>query len=234
MLFSTTCHPQTNGQIELVNHILSTMFRDILKKNLKMWEECSTHIEFSYKFSVHSTKKMCSSEIFYGFIPHAPIDLLSIPSFERVKFDARICSNLIFKMHKLIKENIKHLNNKYKLAGSHDRKHVVFEPGDLVWLHLRKDHFSDLHKSKLMPRANGPFKVLQRINDNAYKIDLPTKFRVSPTFNIAYLKPYLGEEEESPSKMTSIQEGGHDIMSSTVALIPAGLLTTARAKQLNC
>jgi hypothetical protein len=27
------------------------------------------------------------------------------------------------------------------------------EPSDLVWVHLRKDRFPDLRKSKLMPRA---------------------------------------------------------------------------------
>ena len=29
-----------------------------------------------------------------------------------------------------------------------------FEPGDLVWLHLRKDRFPKLRKSRLMPRAD--------------------------------------------------------------------------------
>ena len=32
-------------------------------------------------------------------------------------------------------------------------------------------------------------------------------FGVSPTFNIADLKPYLGEEDELPSRTTSFQEG---------------------------
>lgn len=36
-----------------------------------------------------------------------------------------------------------------------------------------------------MPRADGPFKVLEKINDNAYKLELPADFGVSPTFNIA-------------------------------------------------
>ena len=83
----------------------------------------------------------------------------------------------------------------------------MFAPGDLVWLHLRKVRFLDLRKSKLMPRADGPFKVLGKINDNAYKLVLPADFRVSPTFNIADLKPYLGEEDELPSRTTSFQEG---------------------------
>ena len=58
-----------------------------------------------------------------------------------------------------------------------------------------------------MPRAAGPYKIIEKINDNAYKLELPPEFRVSPTFNIADLKPYLGEEDELESRMTQIQEG---------------------------
>jgi hypothetical protein len=47
-----------------------------------------------------------------------------------------------------------------------------------------------------MPHAAGPFKVLEKINDNAYKLELPPEFGVSPTFNISDLKPYLGAEDE--------------------------------------
>jgi hypothetical protein len=82
--------------------------------------------------------------------------------------------------------------------------------GDLVWLHLRKDRFPELRKSKLMPCAAGPYKILVKINDNAYKLELPPEFWVSPTFNIADLKPYLGEEDELESRMTPLQEGEDD------------------------
>jgi hypothetical protein len=63
----------------------------------------------------------------------------------------------------------------------------------------------------LMPRADGPFKLLKKINENAYKIDLPTDFGVSPTFNIADLKPHLGEEDELEWRMTQMQEGEDDV-----------------------
>jgi hypothetical protein len=52
------------------------------------------------------------------------------------------------------------MNAKYKLIGDKDRKQMDFAPGDLVWLHLKKERFFDLRKSKLMPRVDGPFKVL--------------------------------------------------------------------------
>jgi hypothetical protein len=91
-----------------------------------------------------------------------------------------------------------------KLVVDKGRKQLDFAHGDLVWLHLRKERFPDLRKSKLMPRADGPFKVLEMINENAYKLDLPADFGVSPTFNIADLKPYLGEEDELESRMTQM------------------------------
>jgi hypothetical protein len=61
-----------------------------------------------------------------------------------------------------------------------------------------------------MFRAHGPFKILEKINDNAYKLELPLEFGVSHTFNISDLRPYMGEEDEVPSRMTLIQDGEDD------------------------
>ena len=179
-LFSTKCHPQTDGQTEVVNRILPTMLRVVLKKNIKMWEDCLPHIEFAYNRSMHSTTKMCPFQIVYGFLPHAPIDLVTLPSSEKLNFEATTRAELMLKLHETTKENIERMNAKYKIAGDKGRKKLKFEPGDLVWLHLRKDRFPELRKSKLLPRADGPFKVLEKINDNAYKLELPADFGISP------------------------------------------------------
>jgi hypothetical protein len=102
-----------------------------------------------------------------------------------------------------------------------------------------KNKFPDLRKSKLMPRADGPFKVLEKINENAYKLDLPIDLGVSPTFNIVDWKPYLGEEDELKSRMTQMQEGEHDLdvnTSDTTAPTHnqiSGPITRACARQLN-
>jgi len=40
-----------------------------------------------------------------------------------------------------------------------------------------------------MPRADGPFEIVECINDNAYKMDLPGDYGVSATFNVADLSP---------------------------------------------
>jgi hypothetical protein len=87
---------------------------------------------------------------------------------------------------------------------------MKLEPGDLVWVHLRKDRFPNLRKSKLMPLAAGPYKVLAKINDNAYTLELLPDFGVSPTFNTSDLKPYMGDEDEIESRTTLIQEEDDD------------------------
>jgi hypothetical protein len=70
-----------------------------------------------------------------------------------------------------------------------------------------------------MSCAAGPFKILAKINDNAYKLELPPEFRVSPSFNISDLQPYFGEEDEMPSRKTSMQEGEDDEDINTLATI---------------
>jgi hypothetical protein len=207
-----------------------------------LWEEYLPHVEFAYNRSMHSTTKMCPFEIVYGLIPRAPIDLMPLPTSEKLKFDAKHRAELMLKLHETSKENIERMNSKYKLAGDKGRKQLIFEPSELVWLHLRKDRFPALRKSKLMPWADGPFKVLEQINDNAYKLDLPVDFGVSPTFYIADLKPYLGENDELESRTTQMQEGEddedittNDTSTSTpvsTTTTPFGPITCAHARRL--
>ena len=55
---------------------------------------------------------------------------------------------------------------------------MVFKSGGLVWIHLRKHRFPSKRKSTLQKKGDGPFKVLECINDNTYKIDLPLDYMV--------------------------------------------------------
>jgi hypothetical protein len=122
-------------------------------------------------------------------------------------------------MHETTKLNIEKMNEKYRIAASKGCKEVKLEPGDLVWLHLRKERFPKLRKSKLMSHVAGPFKILAKINDNAYKLELSPEFGVSPSFNILDLRPYLGEEDEMSLRTTSMQEGEDDEDINTSATI---------------
>ena len=64
--------------------------------------------------------------------------------------------------------------------------------------------------SKLMRRANGPFEIIERINDNAYKVDLPSDYGVSATFNVADLSSYLDDNYLEDLRKNSSSQGEND------------------------
>jgi hypothetical protein len=166
-LFSTTCHPQTDGQTKVVNRILSMLLQTMVKKNLKDCEECLSHVQFACNRAIHSTTNLCPFEIVYGFKPIAPIDLLPLLLQDITNMEAFKRVAYIKKIHEKTKKAIEFKAVRKVASMNKHRKIVLFEPGDLVWIHLRKESFPDQRKSKLMPRGDGPFHVLAKINDNA-------------------------------------------------------------------
>jgi len=75
---------------------------------------------------------------------------------------------------------------------------------------LRKERFLKQPNAKLSPRADGPFKIVQKTNDNAYKVELPGTYGVSATLNVADLSPYLDDEPDINSRASSVQPGEDD------------------------
>ena len=74
-------------------------------------------------------------------------------------------------------------------------------------MHMRKERFPAHRRSKLHPRGDGPFQVLERINDNAYKLDLPSEYNISVTFNVSDLSPFdVGDN----SRTNPFEERGND------------------------
>ncbi|XP_027348787.1 uncharacterized protein LOC113860563, partial [Abrus precatorius] len=118
-------------------------------------------------------------------------------------------ADYVKKLHERVKNQIERKNESYAKQANKGRKKVIFEPGDWVWVHMRKERFPEQRKSKLQPRGDGPFQVLERINDNAYKIELPGEYNVSSTFNVSDLSLF-DVDGESDLRTNPSQEGEND------------------------
>ncbi|KAL3575142.1 hypothetical protein D5086_023243 [Populus alba] len=152
LLFSTTCHPQTDGKIEVVNITLSQLLRVVIQKNLKSWEECLPFIEFAYNRTVHLATSFSSFEIVYGFNPLTPMDLIPLPFEERVSLDGEKKAKMVRELHEGVRLQIEKKYRIYASKANKGCKMVVFQPGDWVWVHMRKERFPNQRKSKLQPR----------------------------------------------------------------------------------
>ena len=76
---------------------------------------------------------------------------------------------------------------------------------------FQKKCFLGKWQSKLLPRADGPFKVLQRIGENAYNIELLGEYGVFATFNVSDLSPYEENEENTNFRASPHQPGKFDM-----------------------
>ena len=79
-------------------------------------------------------------------------------------------------------------------------------------MHFRKERFPTQRKSKLLPQGDGPFQVLERLNNNASKIDLRGKYGVSATFNVVDLSPFeVGDGWDSRTNPSLLLKRGRMI-----------------------
>jgi hypothetical protein len=141
---------------------------------------------------------------------------------------------MVRQLHKGVRFQIEKKNRLYASKANKGRKLVVFQPGNGVWVHMRKERFPNQRKSKLQPRGDGPIQVLERINDNAYKIDLPCQYGVSATFNVADLTLF---DTDFDSRSNPFVERGDDVdqpinTSKDPLHVPNGLMTRSKTKAL--
>ena len=156
----------------------------MVNKNLKNQDESLAYVEFAYNRSVHSATKHSPFEVVYGFNLTTPLDLAPIPISEKSCIHRAKNAQMVKNMHKKVREQIKKKNKAYERLTNKRRKQVLFKSEDLVSIHLLKERFPNQRKSKMMPWADGPFRVLEKVNDNAYKLELPKAYYLSTTFNV--------------------------------------------------
>jgi hypothetical protein len=165
------------------------------------------------------------------------MDLISLPVDEMVSLDSNRKAQLVKTLHESVQQQIEKRNRVYVTKANKVRKHVVFQLGDWVWVHMSKERFSAHRKSKLQPREDGSFQILERINDNAYKVDLPGEYRVSATFNVSDLTLFnVGDDSTS----NPFEERGDDADQPNTKRnhandsleVPVGPIIRARAKKL--
>ena len=141
--------------------------RALIKSHSKAWDLILPHAEFAYNMAPSKTTDLSPFKVVYGVEPLSPLDLTPRALNEKPSVEASKRVEEIKHLHDQVKLRIEKSNASYQAQANKHKKRVVFQPVDLVWVHLRKERFPSKRKSKLMPRADGPFDILERVNDNA-------------------------------------------------------------------
>ena len=80
----------------------------------------------------------------------------------------------------------------YKCYADLHKKAHEFNVRDYVMVQIHPERYPPNTVKKLHARSAGQFKILKKINSNAYVVNLPPNFSISPSFNIEDLIAYKG------------------------------------------
>ncbi|PKU59924.1 hypothetical protein MA16_Dca019626 [Dendrobium catenatum] len=153
---------------------------------------------------------MCPFSIVYTKMPNTILDIAVIP-----KCKSKAASVLVDQYTEFlsnVRMKLQASNAKYKLDADSHRREKLFNPGDLVFVRLRKERLPAGGYSKLGKRKWGPFPISKKINDNAYVVDLLEEFNTSHTFNVADIYAYIPPDDSNthldPASTDNFLSGG--------------------------
>jgi len=72
LMFSTTCPPQIDGEMDVVNRTLGILLRVLMKRNLKTWNILLAHAESAYNRAPSRTTNESPFKVVYGQNPLVP------------------------------------------------------------------------------------------------------------------------------------------------------------------
>nr|GFB15437.1 putative reverse transcriptase domain, ribonuclease H-like domain, aspartic peptidase domain protein [Tanacetum cinerariifolium] len=204
---STAYHPETDGQSERTIQTLKDMLRAYVIDFGKGWVKHLSLVEFSYNNSYHVSKKVIPYEVLYGqkcrsSVCWAEVREAQLTSQEMIQ---ETTEKII-----LIKQRIQAAQDRQKNYADRKRKPMEFEVGDMVMLKVSpwKGVVRFIKRGKLNPSYIRPFKVLAKVGDVAYMLELPQELsRVYHTFHVSNLKKcYADEPLAMPLKGVHIDE----------------------------
>ena len=83
-------------------------------------------------------------------------------------------------------QNLHHAQELQKQAHDKGVKPQSYAPGDKVWLSSK--HLRTKRNCKLEAKFLGPFRVLHPVGKQAYKLELPKKWRIYDVFHVSLLE----------------------------------------------
>jgi hypothetical protein len=141
-----------------------------------------SHVEFAINNSVNHSTGCTLFEVVYRFRTNAPLDIISLPSLPRPSEAALDFSSYMRDVHEECKRRLTTHTSSYVAVANAKCKDRQFHAGDMVLVRLRPERFPPGSFTKLHAHRACPFQVTKKLGSNAYVIDLPSDFGISPIF----------------------------------------------------
>ncbi len=140
--------------------------------------------EFAYNNAKNASTGHTPFELNCGYHPQASYKEDVDP-----RSQSKSADELATKLRELMaicRENLQHAQDLQKRYHDKHTKPRSYAPGDKVWLNSK--YIKTKRNWKLEAKFFGPFRVLHPVGKQAYKIELPKKWRIHEDFHVSLLE----------------------------------------------
>lgn len=207
LCLSTAFHPQTDRQSKAVNKTIAMYLRCTTGDRPRAWLEWLPWAEYCYNTAFHSALCTTLFQVVYGHPPPALIPYE--PSSARIT----TVDSLLQDRDDFLADVRDRLHQAQAYAKRHYDAHhraLKFDINDWVWLrllHRPAQYLVPGARGKLRPRYAGPFKILERVGDVAYRLQLPEGARIHDIFHVGVLKPFTGTPPSTTPVLPPLRHG---------------------------
>jgi hypothetical protein len=197
---STAFHPQTDGQTERQNQRLEHYLRVFCAYDQADWAKRLIIAQWAYNNCWHSTIKMPPAQALFGYLPKGPAD--APPAYTARVPKAEQWANTLRQQHASLEQLLQQAQASY--AKFYNRKHTPMSFVEDDWVLLSAKNVRQRRPSnKLADKYLGPFQITEVIGDSkmAYRLRLPTTYRIHDVFPVSLLEPFNRRKGEAPEQL---------------------------------
>ncbi|GBG72069.1 hypothetical protein CBR_g11003 [Chara braunii] len=222
--FSSSYHPETDGQTEIMNRTLGDILRKIVRDD-QQWDLHLAHVEIAYNHAVSPATGMSPYYCNLGYHPRVPADFLR-PSQMHPETSCPALDDWVAHMTSIMKTAHEHIAaSQTRMAARANRSRMdhPFKVGDDVLIDARHLQLEADTLRKFRRRFFGPCRILQAVGSDmasspvSFRLKLPDylrQARVHDVYHVSLLRPYrrpsecfAGRPYERPSP---IMVDGHE------------------------
>ena len=187
---STAYHPQTDGETERVNQELETYLRLFASNKPEQWSHLLPMAEFAHNSAIHSVTQRTPFYLMMGYEPRAypPLSKTFLPNLENRLSCLSSARDDAQAAHKLAQQKMKErITSKY----------TPWKVGEKVWLETTNLHMNGPKKLKM--KRTGPFEIEEVISRTAFRLHIPSQWKIHPVFHASLLTTYKETAEHGPN-----------------------------------
>jgi len=191
---STAFHPQTDGQTERVHRTVEQILRNYIQSDETEWVSLLPAVELGYNCTSHSSTGKSPFEVMIGENPLRAQDLELWEQLTPITTPPM--TRLFQMMVDRATAHIEQAQQDQKEVADRRRRHVEFQVGETVWVSTR--HMLLAGCPKFKQRFIGPYPILDRVGEVAYRLILPRSMLIHNVFHVSLLQRAVPTPEDMP------------------------------------